>query len=136
MNTALELQLRLQQIESSLSPEIKVLKEEDVFRNADNTGDDNPKVGDNWKQYWQIFTQKDFPTACPFCGKLLAEDEVSGCHINIRRINLFPTSDKNKYSFTNKKYIIPGHQRCNKCTEDENEFNAKIEIIAVEAIKK
>ena len=106
-----------------------------VFRNADKTGDDDPKIGSSWKEYWQIFTQQDFPATCPFCGEPLAEVDVSGCHVNLRRIKLFTKPGEDKYYFTDKKYIIPGHQGCNKCSEDENEFRAKIRVTAVEAIK-
>lgn len=134
MNKTLELQLRLQKIESGISPETKDLTVLSVFRNADKTGDDDPKIGSSWKEYWQIFAQQDFPVTCPFCGEPLAKDEVSGCHVNLRKIKLYSKPGEDKYYFTDKKYIIPGHQGCNMKLGEE--FDAKITVMAVEAIEK
>lgn len=136
MNTAIEMSLRLQKRDSGLSPSTRTINVDDVFRNANNTGDDEPKVGRSWKEYWQIFSLEDFPSTCPFCGKPLAEDEVSGCHINLRRVRLYPKDGEDKYYYSEKEYIIPGHQRCNKCAENENEFKAKTTITAVEVVEK
>lgn len=51
--------------------------------NAERTGDDDAAVGSSWKEYWQIFTLKDFPSTCPLCGKHLEKNDVDGCHIKI-----------------------------------------------------
>ena len=71
-----------------------------------------------------------------FCGGSLTTEDASGCHINIRRMRLYPKEGENKYYFTTKKYIIPGHQGRNKCSNDENEFQSKIGVTAVEVIEK
>lgn len=136
MNDFQRLILKHQAMDSRLTPEKCELTVLSHFKNADNTGDDDPKVGSFWKEFWQIFTQEDFPKTCPFCGKPLAAEDVSGCHINIRRVRLYPKEGEDRYYYTSKRYIIPGHQGCNKCSEDENEFQSKIEVTAVEAIKK
>ena len=94
--------------------------------NAVRTGDDRAAVGSSWKEYWQIFTQEDFPTTCPFCGLPMSENEIDGCHIKIMGFLLG--------SWSEKKYIIPGHHGCNMQQDDE--FDAKITVNAVEATEK
>ena len=118
--------LAMKELRSMLTPKKHLLTVGDVFCNADITGDDDPKVGGSWKEYWKIFTKEDFPTTCPFCGKPLVDDDVSGCHIKIAGML--------SGSWSMKKFIIPGHQNCNLKVNDE--FTAKISLTAVEAIKK
>lgn len=126
--------LRQKELMSELKPEKKSLNALTRFRNADLTSGKDPKVGGSWKEFWQIFTQEDFPVTCPMCGKPLLEDDTSGCHINFGRIKLFPKDGENKYTFDDKEYIIPGHQDCN--VKFGKEFNSHITVVAVEAIEK
>ena len=126
--------LRQKELMSELKPDKRTLNAEYGFRNADKTGYDDPKVGSCWKEYWQIFTQEDFPAICPFCGKPLAEGDVSGCHINFRRYKLFEEETSGVYEYDEKKYIVPGHQDCNLKYNDE--FISDISVTAVEAIAK
>lgn len=126
--------LRQKELMSELKPRRRTLTKGGGFRNADKTGYDAPKVGETWKEYWQIFTQEDFPTTCPFCGKPLAQDDVDGCHINFRRYKLFEKENEANYKYDEEKYIIPGHHDCN--LKYNAEFESKIEVAAVEAIKK
>lgn len=136
MDLSQRLLLKHRAMDSGITPITRIVNQGEVFKNADNTGDDNPKVGSCWKEYWQIFTQMDFPMTCPICGQPLAKEDISGCHINIRRTRMFPNEDQEKYYYENAAYIIPGHQDCNKKSEKENPFNSAIEVKAVEAIKK
>jgi len=126
--------LRQKKLMSELKPQIKTLTALARFRNADKTGDDDPKTGDSWKEYWQIFTQEDFPGTCPMCGKPLKEDDISGCHINFGRLKLFLKEGEDSYTFEDTKFIVPGHQDCN--VKFGEEFTSHITVTAVEAIKK
>lgn len=118
--------LYIKRLSTDLRPEIRTLFADQHFKNAERTGDDKTAVGRSWKEYWQIFTQEDFPTTCPFCGLPMNEDEVDGCHIKIKGSLLG--------SWSVKKYIIPGHHGCNMQLGEE--FDAKITVKAVEAIEK
>lgn len=119
-------QLRQREIMSELKPDKRTLTNGYGLRNANRTGEEDPKVGSCWKEYWQIFTQEDFPSTCPFCGLHMNEDEIDGCHIKIAGVL--------QGSWSDKKYIIPGHHDCN--LKYNAEFESKIEVTAVEAIKK
>lgn len=123
-------ELREKQDGSGLKPETRSLQAGEWIRNAERTGDDKAAVGSCWKDFWQLFTLKDFPTKCPFCGDTLAEDDIDGCHIKIAG----PILGKAAKSWTAKKYIIPGHHKCN--TSIDGECQAKIAIAAVEVIEK
>lgn len=118
--------LYLQRLSTKLRPEIKTMYIGQRFKNAERTGDDKAAIGNSWKNYWQIFTQEDFPKTYPFCGLPMADDEIDGCHI---KINGFLPG-----SWSVKKYIIPGHHGCNMQLGEE--FDAKITVKAVEAIEK
>lgn len=118
-------QLYFMRLSSNLTPEIKTLYKDQHFKNAVRTSDDKAAVGSSWKEYWQIFTQEDFPTTCPFCGMPMREDEVDGCHV---KLNGFLEG-----SWSAKKYIIPGHHECNMQFGDD--FVAKSTIKSVEAIE-
>lgn len=118
--------LYIKRLSTDLRPEIRTLFIGEHFKNAVRTGDDKAAVGSSWKEYWQIFTQEDFPTTCPFCGLPMTEDEVDGCHIKIK--------GRLQGSWSVKKYIIPGHHRCNM--QQDEEFDAQITVKAVEAIEK
>lgn len=96
-----------------------------TFRNAEHTSDEKAAVGGTWKDFWQIFSQVDFPTVCPFCGKPLEEKDIDGCHINVK--GLFG-------DWLPKKYIIPGHHDCNM--KFGKEFTSRFSVNAVEAIEK
>ena len=126
--------LRQKELMSGLKPGRRTLTKGGGFRNADKIGYDDPKVGDTWKEYWQIFTQEDIPTTCPFSGKALAEDEVDGCHVNFPTYKFFEKEEKGDYQYDDKMYIIPGHHGCNM--QQGEEFDAKITVKAVEAIEK
>lgn len=130
MNTEKKNELKRKAEESGLSPEIRTVEDANWIKNAERTGDDRAAVGDFWKYYWQIFTQEDFPTKCPFCGETLEADKIDGCHIKIDEKRLGLDSRR----WLEKKYIIPGHHDCNISYEGENQ--AKIRINAVEAIEK
>ena len=94
--------------------------------NATRTADDKAAVGKTWKEYWQIFTLKDYPTTCPLCGKHLAKDDVDGCHIKIYH------QDTKHWSM--RKYIVPGHHSCNVSLK--NPFQMQITETVVQAIEK
>ena len=108
--------LYIKRLSTHLNPEIRTLYFGQRFKNAIRTGDDRAAVGSSWKEYWQIFTQEDFPTTCPFCGLPMEEDEIDGCHIKILGLGLLGR-------WSDKKYIIPGHHSCN--LKFGEEFNAK-----------
>lgn len=118
--------LEIRMLLSGIIPEVNLLIKGQVFKNAVRTGDDKTVVGDSWRDYWQMFTQQDFPTICPFCGMPMTEAEVDGCHIKVAGVL--------NGSWSAKKYIIPGHHRCNM--QQGEEFVAKIAVKAVEAIEK
>ena len=115
---------------TSVAPEMKALSGGMWIKNAEMTSDDRAVVGSCWREYWQIFTQQDFPTKCPFCGQTLNETDIDGCHIKIAG----PIMGKAAKSWSAKKFIIPGHHTCN--TSIDGECQVKINIIAVEAIEK
>lgn len=119
--------LRIKRLMAHINPEIRTLYAGQHFRNAERTSDDKATVGSSWKEYWQIFTQEDFPTTCPFCGLPMSEDEIDGCHIKILGLGLLGR-------WSEKKYIIPGHHACNM--QLGREFDAKITVRAVETIEK
>lgn len=119
--------MRIRKVMSGLEPGISSLYEGDEFVNADKTGDECAATGKSWKEYWQIFTQQDFPNVCPFCGFLLSDNEVEGCHIKIVR--------KFAGGLSASKFIIPGHHHCNMQKKDIV-FFAKISVQAVEAKEK
>lgn len=116
-------------MESGCDPESKQLPKGQQVKNADDTQNDLPGYGDTWINYWKVFSMKDIPTVCPLCGKELSEDEVDGCHIQIKSQSIMSNGNYEK-----TEYIIPGHHKCN-CQFGE-EFDLKIDIKAVEAIKK
>ena len=111
---------------SGLNPDIKRLCAGTWIKNAARTGNDEPAVGSCWKEYWQIFTLKEFPTTCPLCGKPLAKADVDGCHIKIY--------NPNTKHWSIRKYIVPGHHSCN--TGLVNPFQMQITETVVEAIEK
>lgn len=118
--------LRIKKLMAHITPEIRTLYVGQHFKNAERTSDDRATVGSSWKEYWQIFTQEDFPATCPFCGLPMSE-EIDGCHINILGLGLLGR-------WSAKKYIIPGHHGCNM--QQGEEFDAKNTVKAVEAIEK
>ena len=126
--------LRQRELMSGLKPYKRTLYAGAGFRNADKTGYDDPYVGNCWKEFGQIFALEEFPATCPFCGNLLAEGDVSGCHINFRRSKLLEEETSGEYEYDDKKYIVPGHQDCNLKYNDE--FISEISVMAVEAIAK
>lgn len=111
---------------SGLTPEIKTLRRGAWIKNAERTGNDKAAVGSTWKEYWQIFTLKDFPTTCPLCGKQLVETDVDGCHIKIYH------QDTKHWSM--RKYIVPGHHSCNLSLVYP--FQMQISETVVQAIEK
>ena len=90
---------------SELNPETKTLRAGAVIMNAVRTGDDDAAVGSSWKEYWQIFIQKDYSLVCPLCGHHLAKGDIDGCHIRIYH--------QDTKRWTLRKYIVPGHHNCN-----------------------
>lgn len=118
--------LAIKMLSSGIVPEIKQLTRRQLFKNAERTGDDKAVVCNSWRDYWQMFTKQDFPTVCPFCGMPMIEAEVDGCHINVAGVL--------NGIWSVKKYIIPGHHRCNM--QQGEEFVAKTAVKAVEAIEK
>ena len=116
--------LYIKRLSTNLKPEIRALFKGQHFKNAERTSDEHAAVGKSWKEYWQIFTQEDFPNTCPFCGEPLADNEIDGCHIKIHGYGLLG-------KWSTKKYIIPGHHGCNMRLGEE--FDAQITIKAVEA---
>ncbi len=130
MNSSRKLQLRMEAQETGLNPSKVTLSEGRIVRNAEKTGDDKAAAGGSWKGFWQLFAADDFPTKCPFCGEKLNENDIDGCHINIRRINLF----NNTTYYSSTKYIIPGHHDCNM--KLGKEFSLETPILAIEAKEK
>lgn len=116
-------------MECGCNPGIITLHKSQQVKNADNTGDDNPVVCNAWIDYWKTFTMEDIPDVCPLCGEPMTDDDSKGCHVLIKSQSAMGNGN---YGAT--KYIIPGHHKCN-CQFGE-EFELKIEIKAVEAIKK
>lgn len=117
--------LAIKMLSSGIVPEIKQLTRGQLFKNAERTGDDKAGVGSSWKEYWEFFAKQGFPPTCPFCGMPMTEDEIDGCHINVAGVL--------NGIWSAKKYIIPGHHRCNM--QQGEEFVAKIGIKAVEVIE-
>lgn len=111
------------------NPNIIRLHKSQLVKNADDTGNDVPVVCNAWIDYWKTFTMEDIPDVCPLCGEPITDDDSKGCHVLIKS-----QSDMGNGNYEATKYIIPGHHKCN-CQFGE-EFNLKIEIKAVEAIKK
>lgn len=110
---------------SGLNPDIKTLRAGAVIMNAERTGDDDAAVGSSWKEYWQVFTQRDYPLMCPLCGHHLAKGDIDGCHIRIYH------QDTKRWTLW--KFIVPGHHKCN--TSIDGECQTKIDILAVEVIE-
>lgn len=130
MDKSQKINLELEARDSNLFPDKKRISAGQIFRNAERTSDEKAAVGGSWKRYWQIFAAEDYPAVCPFCGEELKEDDIDGCHIEIRRQKLFEEG----FYYLEKKYIIPGHHSCNMQLGDE--FHAEIDIVAIEAIEK
>lgn len=116
-------------MESGCNPSIIRLHVNQQIKNADDTAKDFPVYGESWINYWKTFTMEDIPELCPFCGEKLIASKAKGCHIQIKSQSIMSTGNYEK-----TEYIIPGHQECN-CQFGE-EFNLKIGVKAVEAIKK
>lgn len=114
---------------SGIKPEVKNLFVGYPIQNAEHTSDDKAFVGGSWKQYWKIFAQEDFPNKCPFCGELLNENDVDGCHVLLGK-----NIPGNGVSYNRKKFIIPGHHACNM--QLGKEFQSKVSVKAVEAIER
>ena len=114
---------------SGIKPMVEILLKGNFIQNAEHTSDDKAFVGDSWKQYWKIFAQEDFPNKCPFCGELLNENDVDGCHVLLGR-----TLFGNVEIYGIKKFIIPGHHACNM--QLGKEFQLKVSVKAVEAIER
>lgn len=114
---------------SGIKPEVKNLFEGYPIQNAEHTSDDKAFVGGSWKQYWKIFAQEDFPNKCPFCGKLLNDEDIDGCHVVLGVSMLI-----DKATYGRKKFIIPGHHACNM--QLGKEFQSKVSVKAVEAIER
>ena len=124
-----KIRLILEAHTSGIKPEVKNLFKGYYVKNAEHTSDDKAFVGGSWKQYWKIFAQEDFPNTCPFCGKLLKEEDIDGCHVVLGESIFFE-----KVTYSRKKFIIPGHHACNMQLGEE--FKSKVSIKAVEAIEK
>ena len=116
-------------MELGSNPNIIRLHKFQLVKNADDTGNDVPVVCNAWIDYWKTFTMEDIPDVCPLCGEQITDDDSKGCHVLIKS-----QSDMGNGNYEATKYIIPGHHKCN-CQFGE-EFNLKIDIKAVEAIKK
>lgn len=126
MNRQKEQQLKAKRKDSDITPSTYPILTNTVFKNAEQTSDEDAAVGSTWKEYWQIYALDDFPTICPFCGEPLNKDEVDGCHIQIKSL----IGD----GWLKKTFIIPGHHSCN--SKFGRVFSSKISIKAIEAIKK
>lgn len=114
---------------SGIKPEVKNLFVGYPIQNAEHTSDDKAFVGGSWKQYWKIFAQEDFPNKCPFCGELLNENDVDGCHVLLGK-----TIFGNVEIYGRKQFIIPGHHACNM--QLGKEFQSRVSVKAVEAIER
>ena len=116
-------------MELGSNPNIIRLHKFQLVKNADDTWNDVPVVCNAWIDYWKTFTMEDIPDVCPLCGEPITDDDSKGCHVLIKS-----QSDMGNGNYEATKYIIPGHHKCNCQFGDE--FNLKIDIKAVEAIKK
>lgn len=119
-------ELKVKRDNSRLNPEIKTLRAGAVIMNAERTGDDDAAIGSSWKEYWQIFTQNDFPHVCPLCGHRLAKGDIDGCHIRIYH--------QDTKRWTLRKFIVPGHHGCN--VSIKGDFQMQTGETVVEAIEK
>lgn len=126
MKENIKKQLAIKMLSLGIVPEVKHLIKGQLYKNAERTGDNKVGLGSSWREYWEFFAQQGFPLTCPFCGLPMRVDEVDGCHIHV--------AGALNGSWSVKKYIIPGHHRCNM--QQGEEFVAMIGVKAVEAIEK
>lgn len=126
MNEIRRFSLMIKRLRTRFSPLRRDLQIGQLARNAERTANEHAAAGNSWKEYWQVFTQRDFPTTCPFCGQPLAEEDIDGCHIEI--------ADRLVGGWSTKKFIIPGHHDCNMQLGEE--FTSKLSLPAVEAIER
>ena len=126
MNDIRRISLMFKRLRARFSPQKRIMLIGQLARNAERTGNEHAAAGSSWKEYWQVFTLKDFPTTCPFCGRPLAEADIDGCHIEI--------ADRLIGGWSARKYIIPGHHNCNM--QRGEEFSVKMTIPAVEAVER
>lgn len=126
MNDIRRISFMIKRLRARCSPLRRNLPIGQLARNAERTCNEHAAAGSSWKEYWQVFTLKDFPTTCPFCGRLLAEADIDGCHIEI--------ADRLIGGWSARKYIIPGHHNCNM--QRGEEFSVKMTIPAVEAVER
>ena len=126
MNEIRRISLMLKRLRARFSPKKQILQNGQLARNAERTDNEHAAVGSSWKEYWQVFTQSDYPTICPFCGRLLAQVDIDGCHIEI--------ADRLRGDWSTMKYIIPGHHDCNM--QLGKEFSVKMTLPAVEAVER
>lgn len=73
----------LKRLRARFTPQRRNLLVGHLARIAERTGNEHAVVGSSWKEYWQVYTLKNFPATCPFCGQILAESDIDGCHIEI-----------------------------------------------------
>ena len=126
MNEIRRISLMLKKLRASFTPHRRNLQFGQLARNAERTANEHAAAGSSWKEYWQVFTLRDFPTTCPFCGQPLAEADIDGCHIEI--------ADRLVGGWGARKFIIPGHHNCNM--QQGEEFTSKLTVPAVEAIER
>lgn len=112
-----------EKIKRTYNPKVKSLTKGTYVQNAVGSGKYKPVGGGAWKDFWQKYSEENFPSTCPFCGKPLDEEEIHGCHILI-----------GQESNSNKEYIIPGHEDCNH--QFGKYWQLKRDIKAVEAINE
>lgn len=130
MERAVQIILENEARDSGLQPDKQRVNVGQTIRNAERTSDEKAAIGGSWKQFWKIFAADDYPLTCSFCGEPLSEEDIDGCHIEIKRSYLFREGEY----YLEKKYIIPGHHSCNMQLGDE--FKAQEGILAIEAIEK
>lgn len=93
------------------------------IKNAEDTGNDDPPLGDSWIEYWKMYTGNHVPERCPMCGRSFTNDnKAEGCHIKIY----------NNGNISEKKFIIPGHHNCN--TQFGQDFALQSDVETVEVI--
>lgn len=93
------------------------------IKNAEDTGEDDPPMGDSWIEYWMRYCGNHVQERCPMCGQPFTDDnKAEGCHIKIY----------NNGNISEKTFIIPGHHNCN--TQFGQDFTLQSDVETVEII--
>jgi len=92
-----------------------ILTKNMVIRNAVNTAEEEPIVGDgSWIEFWEVASGKAIPERCPCCNSKMSRDEgnVHGTHI-IKQVNISNSVLSGKAFDMTKELILPLCETCN-----------------------